>query len=354
MTSLLRTRWDGLRRLPRYALAELPTPVDFARGLSRRLRSEVWIKRDDLTSPRYGGNKTRKLEYLLADARSRRADRILTVGAAGSHHVLATSLFAPDFELPVEAILFPQPSTIERETHLRAALQAGARLHAVRSVAALPMALAALSLRRRIGGGRPYVIPAGGSSEVGMLGQVEAGLELASQIDGGQLPEPAAIFVAYGTGGTAAGLAIGLAAAGLTSRIVAVRVVDPVLAHRAHLHAKIATTVRLLRKHDARFPDVTRLAQAHIHLEERFFPPGYGRSNPETRDALRTARDLAELTLDPTYTAKAMAALLRYARGDLRGQTLLYIHTLSSADLNPIRRNATPLPPRLTHLLQRV
>ncbi len=109
--SSLSERWSRLRSLPHVPLATTPTPVERSRALSEALGSDVWVKRDDLTGTRYGGNKVRKLEYLLADAMDRRADTIVTTGAAGSHHVLATSIYGRQLGLDVHGLLVPQPKT---------------------------------------------------------------------------------------------------------------------------------------------------------------------------------------------------------------------------------------------------
>jgi D-cysteine desulfhydrase len=346
----LAERWTGLAALPRIALATLPTPVERLAQVSERANAEVWVKRDDLTSPAYGGNKVRKLEYLLGAARAAGADTLITVGALGSHHVLATSIFGAREGFDVHAVLGPQPGTAHVLESARGDLAAGATLHGVPSFALVPLAAKALALKLRMQGRTPYVIPAGGSSEVGALGYVEAGVELASQLAARTMPEPRAIHLALGTGGTVAGAAVGLAACGVTAEIVGVRVTDPALSNRIVLAQLVRRVVARLRALDPRFPDVADMALARIRIEPRELGRGYGVAT----DAARFADGLARvdgLALETTYTAKTLAGLMRDAAGRAPRTPLLYWHTLSSADLSPLLAKApATLPPKLAAL----
>lgn len=350
--TILSDRWNGLRKLPHVPLADLPTPLEEFPALSKWAGAEIWIKRDDLTAARYGGNKVRKLEYLLGDAFAREADSLVVVGAAGSHHALASAIFGAHQGLEVHAVLMPQQYTTHVEEQLRGMLAAGAHVHSVPSPALLLPAMTALAARLRLRGRRPYTVAPGGSNLAGVIGHVEAGLELARQIEAGVVPEPDAIYVALGSGGTAAGLAIGLAASGITARIVAVRVVPRTLANRRRISSLITRAVDHLRELDDRFPIVTHAARELIDVDHGELGDGYGRATSTGRNATRLARELASLELDATYTAKAFAAVLRDARGSLEGRRILYVHTLSSADLSPLIANAPPLPKNLAALLK--
>src|ERR1700677_4477293 len=168
---------------PRLPLARCPTPVEALAGLSAP-GCALWVKRDDLTHHVYGGNKVRKLEYLLGDARARGAKRLVTVGAVGSHQVLATTYFGTKAGFEVEAVLVPQARTDRVVEVLRADLGLGLRAFPVGSWAAAPWAL----LGRVASGAR--LIPLGGSSAVGTEGYVDAGRELAEQVRQGAMPEP--------------------------------------------------------------------------------------------------------------------------------------------------------------------
>jgi 1-aminocyclopropane-1-carboxylate deaminase/D-cysteine desulfhydrase-like pyridoxal-dependent ACC family enzyme len=351
-TTLLETRWSKLA-LPRLPLLAGPTPLEEDERLSRVLGGEVWIKRDDLTHPLYGGNKVRKLERLLGDAIAQGADTLLTTGAAGSHHVLATAVFGKRHGLAVHAVLVPQPSSEHVTLDLRAMLGQGAELHPVSFFSAVPAATAALVAKLKLEGRRPYVIPPGGSNGLGAIGYVEAGLELAQQLLERRAPEPEAIVVPLGSGGTVAGLAVGLAAAGCLVPIHAVRVTPRGLVGRAFLLAQIRGAIERLRTSDDRFPRITGVASELYRIEEDELGDGYGLPTARARDAMRLCEG-AGLHLDATYTAKTVAHVARLLREGAGGEKLrrvLYVHTLSSAPLKPLVEHAPGIPHRLDKLL---
>ncbi len=339
----LTDRFPRLGAIPRRALVAQPTPVAAMPRLSKMTGAELWVKRDDATATAYGGNTVRKLEYLLGDALGGGADALVTTGAFGSHHALATSIFGAQAGLAVHAVLVPQPWQEHVGQNLRADVAAGATLHPVRRAALVPFAVRSLARRLRREGRRPYLIPHGGSTPYGVLGYVEAGLELAAQIDAGELPEPDAIYVALGSAGTATGLAIGLAAAGITAQVVAVRVTDRLIANRPTVLGLLRATMKLVRERDPRFPAVGPLAARHLVIDSTAFAPGYGVSTPETRRATELAA--AEgLVTDETYTARALQVLLRHAEGGQRFRRALFWHTLSSADLSSLLRRVPKAP----------
>jgi 1-aminocyclopropane-1-carboxylate deaminase/D-cysteine desulfhydrase-like pyridoxal-dependent ACC family enzyme len=335
-------RWPRLVGLPRVDLATLPTPVERLDALSAETGSELWVKRDDLTAPEYGGNKVRKLEYLLGEAQRRGAETIITAGALGSHHVLTTAIYGPRFDLEVHAVIVPQPYGPHVEENLRCMLGAGAHLHPASSIGGAAARALAVAGKLRMGGRRPFVIPQGGSSPVGALGYVAAGIELAAQVDAGELPEPEAVYVALGTGGTAVGLAVGLAAAGMTTPVVAIRVVDGMFINKATLRTLIIGTVQRLRGLSPPFPAAAASASRHLRVDGTELGKGYGHSTAAAEHAAEVAREHTDLTLDTTYTAKAFAAFLRDAQ--VGGRKLLYWHTLSSAPLEERLRDAPPVP----------
>ncbi|MGE0788500.1 MAG: pyridoxal-phosphate dependent enzyme [Sandaracinaceae bacterium] len=349
--TLLSDRWAGMRHVPWVELTRAPTAVARDAELSTAAGADVWIKRDDLTSHEYGGNKIRKLEFTLADALAEEARAVVTSGAAGSHHALATATHAAALGLHVHVCSFPQRYSTHAERNLRALVRARATVHPVASPALIPSGVAWVGAQLRLQRQRPYAIPPGGSSVLGTLGYVEAGLEIARQIEGGLVPEPSAVFVALGSGGTAAGAAIGLAAAGLTSRLVAVRVVPRAIASRRSVGRLIDKTVSFLRKTDARFPDVAAAARALVDIDGSEYGRGYGEPTSSGRNAGRLARKGGVVELDPTYTEKAVAALLRRGREELRGRPLLYVHTCAPAP-EP-ESGEGPLPEPLRRLLRR-
>jgi D-cysteine desulfhydrase len=322
----------------RIALGVYPTPVERVDAL--------WIKRDDLTSDLYGGNKVRKLELLLGAARDAGRTRIVTMGAVGSHQVVATAIYGAREGFTVDAVVVGQPATLEAERNLRVALAQGVRAHACPAWSLAPAYVAA-----RLGRDA-YFIPLGGSNVLGSLGFVDAAHELAAQVRAGALSEPDVVVVAMGSGGTAAGLAVGFEQAGLRTRVlgVAVSPPTPVLRHLARRLAQKTAEA-------AGMPVAAALRAAkRIDVDGRWIGRGYGHATAEGAQALATARR-GGLALDPTYTAKAFACALACAeRGD--AGEVLYWHTLSTAPLEPLMGDEArahrplPLPDSLARLLR--
>jgi len=301
-------------------LSERPTPVRELAGLG------IWVKEDGtFGSGGWGGNKVRKLEWLIPDARRRGRRSILTFGGLGTNWGLATALYGREHGLETALALVDQPI----DAHVRAQLArleaSGARIHRThtkaRTVAILPWLLA----RNARGGRPPYVLPVGGSSPVGALGYVEAALEIVAQIEDGSLPEPAHVVVPVGTGGTAAGLALGLQLAGLRTRVVGV-VVNDQLRLDAPVFARLARrTAALLERRGAR-PGQLRLEPDMLDLTRDQLGAGYGhRTEAASRAAALAAED--GLSLDPVYTAKAMAGLLALRAEGRLNDPVLFVHT---------------------------
>jgi 1-aminocyclopropane-1-carboxylate deaminase/D-cysteine desulfhydrase-like pyridoxal-dependent ACC family enzyme len=308
------------RRLPWMPLGDFPTPVEWLPAL------DVWVKRDDRSGALYGGNKVRRLEFLLADATRRRARRILTLSAFGSHHLLATTLYGRREGFEVCGLVCPQPSTADARDTLLLSAGAGACLHRVRNLAAVPLTV--LGAMRQHRGNRRVFLPPGGSSPLGALGYAAAALELAEQVRAGALPLPDAIFVPLGSGGTAAGLAVGMRLARLEStRLVAVRVFDRLFAN-AHRLARLADRAAALLR-AAGGPDAGRFRAGDFQVVHDQFGRGYGRATEAAQAALRAAADCG-LRLEATYTAKALAAVLHRSR---RGERVLFWNTFSSVPL---------------------
>jgi D-cysteine desulfhydrase len=254
--SLVR-RFPSLARLPRHALTELPTPVQPLQRLARRRGlGALWVKRDDLSGQRYGGNKPRKLEWLLGAARARGRRGVITFGGIGTHHGLATAICARDAGLDTVLVLLPQPVTDHVLHCLRLDQAAGAELHLAESVAGVAATALRLSAAAALRGRPLGIVPAGGTSATGIIGYVNAACELADQVRAGATPEPDAIFVALGSGGTVAGLALGCRLAGLRSRVVAVLVTDILPPSRARLLGLARGALRRLRQAAPEVPAV--------------------------------------------------------------------------------------------------
>jgi D-cysteine desulfhydrase len=317
-------RYGALRhRLPWVALAGPPTPVH---RLECPDHPDLWVKRDDLSAPSYGGNKVRKLEFLIGDALARGARRLITVGAAGSHHALATALYGREHGIPVSLVLFPQPLTRHVRDVLLTDLSLGAELRWSPRMEAVPVAalLARIAHRRDA----PYLIPGGGSSEVGALGYVSAALELEDQVRRGEVPEPDTIHVAAGTLGTAAGLAVGLSLGGLATRVHAIRIASPLVTNQRALRRLITGVCRILERHGVSVPDAREIG-SRVELTHDAIGVGYGHSTAAGAAAIKTLAE-SGLVFDDTYTAKAVASLLTRIPG-ARG-VHLYWHTLSAVE----------------------
>ncbi|MGH7475703.1 MAG: 1-aminocyclopropane-1-carboxylate deaminase/D-cysteine desulfhydrase [Longimicrobiales bacterium] len=318
-------------RLPWVPLGRFPTPVH---RLPLPGRDDTWIKRDDLSAPLYGGNKVRKLEFLLADARRRGATRLITIGAAGSHHALATTLYGCELGFDVTLVLFPQPPADRVRRVLRLDACLGAKIRWVPATAFVPLGVLAARLAHQ--GERLYVVPVGGSNALGTLGYVAGALELAEQIEAGQTDAPQVVHVAAGTLGTAAGIAIGFALAGIAARVVATRVVSPVVTNERRLGRLVRSTLRLLADAGMRVP-VTTQVLARIELSARQVGAGYGHAT-EAGERAREALAVAGVCVDDTYTAKAAAELLQPSN---TAGPVLFWHTYSGVhplDLRPVPR----------------
>jgi len=317
-------RWPQLNTIPWVGLGDYPTPVQ-PLELPGTGAGQLFVKRDDLTSARYGGNKVRKLEYILAHARQRGVTRVITAGATGSHHALATTVFGRQLGFDVSLVLFPQPLTPHVQEVLLADRALGAELRFTAHVSGLPAGMFAARVAHWKE--RCQVIPPGGSDSVGTLGYVNAALELAEQISAGQVPEPDTIVVATGTMGTAAGLALGLAATNLRTTIDAARITARMITNERALHNLIRATAALLAQHGVSI-DVNA-AIARVVLNHDQFGEGYGKPTA-AGDAATESFARIGLELDPTYTAKAAAAL-QAAMRRRPDSVLLFWHTLSAA-----------------------
>ena len=312
-----------------------PTPVRELRGVAGGA-TRLWIKHDDRTSPLYGGNKMRKAERLLEDARARGAKEIITVGAVGSNHVLTMGVFAKPIGIRVAAVVVAQPETEHVLQNLRADLAQGIELIPAASYAHA----AAIVAWRRLRGA--YYVPAGGSNAIGAAGFVAAVRELAAQVAAGELPEPDVIVVPLGSGGTAAGLVAGLALERMSTRVLAVTVAEPPWL--------VERNARTLAKRCAGKPTPDRLLERLEH-DRSYLGKGYGHATAQSVQALEQGKQLG-LTLEHTYTAKAFAAALDLVR---RGtaRNVLFWQTLSSAPMAPLLEGAPPeaaIDPRLKRL----
>ena len=343
----LLTRYPGLatKLVPGRLRADLPTPLQQFGTLDPAL----WVKRDDLTGAGYGGNKTRKLEFVLPYAMARGARRIVTVGGLGTHHGLATAIACKQLGLACEILLFDQPVTEHVRENLYLMHHHGARLRYCHS---MPTALAAYALHPLRLDKRSYFLFAGASNPVGTTAYVNAALELDIQISAQQIPTPRAIYCAVGSTGTLAGLTLGLALCGRDIPVIGVRVIDSHLGPFAACTP--ATVAKLMRKTLVWLRDLDKeippLAPPEPLLIDSYFGDGYGAPSVAGNHAAERAHS-AGLTLDPTYTAKAFAAALDGIQQN--NGPIIYWHTLASANLGKALTEAqkAPVPSTIKRLI---
>ena len=293
------------KHLAKVTLADLPTRTEEYRVVIDNRHYPVIVKHDEETSSVYGGNKIRKLEYLLGRAEERRAKRVATFGAIASNHALATALHATRLGFDCTCLLSHQRKTINAALALNMHLECGTEI--VRYGGERRQRVA--TMRKYLQGRDVCLTPMGGSNWLGVVGFVNAGLELAAQVTVGAIPLPDRLYVANGTMATAAGLALGLAAAGLKTEVHAVRVTHDYVANPAAMRRLITKAVTLMNRLDATVP-LDLVERTRIRFRDEFFGDGYAHPTPAGEHALGLAADQLGITLDTTYTGKAMAALL--------------------------------------------
>ncbi len=324
-----------LSSLPFASLGEWPTPVERMRGLERKHGLPAfYVKRDDLSSPFYGGNKVRKLEFSLADALRRGCSGVVTMGAAGSNHVLATAIHGRRLGLSTTALLFDQPCAAYVRRNLLMGYRNGVRMVWAGSIPGVPLAYMKQRVAALLRGERLYWLGPGGSSPLGCLGYVNAGMEIAEQVEGGLLPEPDYVVSAMGTHGTCAGLWLGLRLSGLRSRLVGVAVVETAYCNAVLWARLVNRTAAVLNRLDPgiRAPEARPSDLVCMHGE---LGKGYAHLTPADVQAVCEARELEGLCLEGTYTGKALAAALHLGKGMRRGESMLFVDTYNSADFSP-------------------
>ena len=322
------------------ALGELPTPIDEASVVlrARALPGELWLKRDDRSSPIYGGNKLRLLEHLLAEAKQHGASQVYSTGAIGSNFAIATALHAPRVGLEPGAICFQQATTPESERS-HAVLAARARVVQLPHWSLLPLAVERVKRRASRAGGQAVVLSQVRFEAQALLGYVGAGLELAQQVAAGVCPAPARVVLPIGSAATTAGIVAGLSLArkiGLwgapAPTVAAVRIAPWPLSRRGRVLAlaeKALAGVASLTG-DAAL-GLTRAELVPLELVTDQLGSGYPQPTPAGVSARLAFASAGFPILDDTYSAKAAAHVLQIV-GSSPGPVLLWC-TKSSAAL---------------------
>ena len=339
--------------LPCHPIVAAPTPVA-ALPLAGLPEGLLFVKRDEHSSPLYGGNKPRKLEWILGAALARGSRRLVTTGGLGTHHGLATCILAREAGLRTTVVMVDQPVTAEVQHSLLLHAAWGAQLRWGRNVsgtAAQVLRTLAVATAR---GERPLLVPPGGSSASGQLGFVSAALELAEQVRAGELPEPAELYVSVGTGGTLAGLVAGLALAGLRTRVVGVLVTD-ILPPSPRKLARMAS--RALRGLHRRLPRIPRgdFGEGDFEFVRSQLGAGYGAATEAGRAAVAQAAGHG-LRLETTYTGKCLAALIERTRARPPAGPVLFWNTFNAVDVEkhaPAPLDPAALPRSLRRFLTR-
>jgi D-cysteine desulfhydrase len=318
----------NLVEVPRFPLGTFPTPLQEAPRLSAALGLRVLLKRDDLTGLGLGGNKVRKLEYLVADALAQGADVLVTGGGPQSNHTALSALAARRAGIRAHLVFYGSPRAGPPAGNgvLNQLSAAEVTYTGDNERASVDPALEATAEKLRADGHTPYVIPRGGATALGCTGYVRASLELAGQLAEAGL-SPTHLVLATGSCGTQAGLVAGARWLQASYRVLGVTVSRP--------RAECVERIRVLARGSAELLGLelgeagggdTGVGDDSIEVLAGYLGPGYGKPSPEGGAAMELMARTEGLLLDPTFTAKAMAALVDLA-AELAPGPVVFLHT---------------------------
>ncbi len=316
--------FTALDALPRVRLAHLPTPIEPMPRLSAHLGgAELWVKRDDQTGLATGGNKTRKLEYLIAQAQQAGADCVITAGAAQSNHARQTAAAAAKVGLEAHLVLRALPSEPPAPIgNLLIDHLVGAAIHWTEESAPYSATIAQVADELRTAGKRPYVIPYGGSNAWGLLGYVQAMREFTAQAR--ECGHFDAHIFATSSGGTQAGLVLGahLAALPAECQVLGISVSDTA-------DELVPRVVELTNAGAELLGSTWRASAEDVQVNDRYLGEGYAVVNAADREAVRLAAHMEGLLVDPVYTGRALAGLIDLVRQGVfgHGTRVLFWHT---------------------------
>lgn len=338
-------RYPALEKsLNYYSLGTFPTSVNKLEGLQKAFgRSDLFIKRDDLSGKIYGGNKIRKLEFVFGDAIANGSKQLVTSGAAGSNHALAVALYGAKAGLKVILMLFEQIYNPDICVNLMADFKSGAKMYLDKTYESHLSSMNRVIEENSELFHKPFVIAPGGSSVSGVCGYVNAAFELKEQINNGVIPEPSVIYVAMGTMGTAVGLLLGMKAAGIKSRIVAVQVVPSYVSNLNKFMDLLESTNRLLHDYDNTFP-LCEINDNDLTITSDFLGPDYGFVTEKSKGAVELLEKIDNIKLDGVYTGKACAALIEDLKNDCYKGPILFWNTKNSIPLPKLSTGYTNLP----------
>jgi 1-aminocyclopropane-1-carboxylate deaminase/D-cysteine desulfhydrase-like pyridoxal-dependent ACC family enzyme len=305
--------------VPSLPIALEPTPVEELTRLRTALGGgpTLLVKRDDAIRFAFGGNKVRKMRVVGADAVAQGADTLITSGGVQSNHARVTAATAAKLGLRCVLVVNGAPPR-EPTANARLDRLLGADIRYVQSRDERAPMMETVAAEERTAGRRPYVIPIGASIPLGAAAFVQAIDELLEQI-----PPPDVILHASSSGGTQAGLIAGCALAGARTRIVGISADEPAAALGAQIRTILSGLPAVLGLDPHRFDNVS------VDVDDSFVGGGYGVPTEASTGAIELLARTEALFLDPTYTAKAMAALIAYVRAGAfkPTDTLLFWHT---------------------------
>jgi D-cysteine desulfhydrase family pyridoxal phosphate-dependent enzyme len=311
-----------LETLPRYKLATLPTPLDELPRLSRELGVRVLMKRDDLTGFALGGNKARKLEFLIADALAQHADILVTGGGPQSNHARMTAAAARKIGMDCQIVFFGAPPPDVNGNLLLDELLGAQMLYAnTEDKIELDRILVRMTDELRAQGRQPYLIPVGGSTALGCASYVLAVGELLGQLNAQHIA-PDYAFITTGSCGTHAGILAGMKFYNAAIPVYGITVSRVKSECEQRIPALVEKTTQLL---DCQLP----ITASDVIVNDAYIGPGYAKITPEAREAIHLVARLEGIFLDPVYTGKTMAGLIDLvARGEIaRGATIVFWHT---------------------------
>ncbi len=326
----------SLSQFPRISLGHLPTPLERMERLRAALGDgcpTLLVKRDDCTGLATGGNKTRKLEFLMGEALEKGAGAIVTFGAVQSNHARQTAAAAAKLGLPCDLILIgmvPRDSEAYRSSgNVLYDRLLGARVHFVKDEKESTAVFQSVTAAHSAAGRGVYVVPIGGSNAVGSLGYVAAFDEIADQAAAMGITIDAIVH-GSSSGGTQAGLIAGATLADSATRILGVNV------YKKH-GGDIASTVHALALETLHHAGVPLLdVSSRVQVIDGYQGPAYGIPTDAMREAVELTARTEGLLLDPVYAGKAMAALIGEVRKSAfkREQTVVFLHTGGTAALS--------------------
>lgn len=321
--------------LPWIPLGKFPTPVHRLKNLEKELElKSLWIKRDDLSGELYGGNKVRTLEFSLADALRENAKVVFTYSALGSNWPLACTVYTRLVGLSTWVFFFPRPLDEVKKQNLDWIYRLACRVMESRSIFTF---LWNLYYKKRTTQREKnvYLMPPGGTSPLTTLGHINAILELKEQQSRESFPIPDVIVCPLGSGGTAAGLSIGLQLIGWPTQVLAVRVVDWLVGNFWNLQYLIRKTFKFFEEKSG----ITFSWEKNVRILHNYCGPGYSHPTELCKKAVAVLKEKENQTMDTTYTGKTFAAIFDLARkGRLKDKHVLFWHTLNSRNLENLKK----------------